>query len=352
MNEINRARLRLFCILLIVVIAAHALLLKLFLGGHSDDISTPEKSAETAAAAAPAPPPQPVYRYKVPNRNPYFGKPFNYAAAVQTLPPPLRALDGARNGILVDLDTHNVLWSKNSNAKVPVASMVKMMTLLLTFETLESDPRISLDSKVEITRTVLSVPRTGVIWLDPRETMPLSDLLKAVTIKSANDAAVQVAEFIGGDLGTFTEEMNKRADELGMRNSHFVNPCGLPDRKFGNSVSTPAEMVILAERLLEYPPLTHWSATATDWIRDRKTVLNNTNGMIRHGVPGVDGLKTGFINASGFCLTFTALRDGRRLAGCVTGFQNSRQRDKFCTQLLDWGYERIAELHKQTARRR
>ena len=99
---------------------------------------------------------------------------------------------------------------------------------------------------------MLKVARTGIVWLDPRETLPLSDLMKAAAIKSANDAAVQIALFFGnGDQEAFITKMNAKALELGMTGTHFVSPCGLPDRKKGNSLSTARDMVLLGERLLE-----------------------------------------------------------------------------------------------------
>ena len=202
---------------------------------------------------------------------------------------------------MVDLNTRNVLWEKNSFKMVPVASMVKMMTLLITFEEMEKNPAISLDTPVKITRTVLKVPRTGIIWLDPRETFPLSDLLKAVTIKSANDAATQVAEFIGGDVNSFIIRMNQRARARGMTHSKFVSPCGLKDKKYGNSLSCARDMVVVGEQLLEYPPVMQWSTTKQDSIRegDKKTILTTTNKLVNPRWPGVDGLKTGYTADAG-----------------------------------------------------
>ena len=170
--------------------------------------------------------------------------------------------------------------------------------------------------------------------------------MKAVTIKSANDAAVQVAEFIGGDVDSFVNRMNLRAQTLGMTNSHFVSPCGLPDKKKGNSLSCARDMVVLAEQLLEYPDVMRWSTTKQDFIREgeKKTMLTTTNKLVNPRWPGVDGLKTGFINASGYCLTFSVLRDGRRIVGCVTGFKSARDRDRFSRKLIDWGYARAAAL--------
>ena len=316
---------------------------RLFGGGKANAV--PEKKPE------PVKPPH-VWRFKKPSTNPMFGKPFDYSQAVRG-DLPAKVVPHAqecRTGIMVDLDTRKVLWEKNSGKPVPIASMVKMMTLLLAFDGLEADSSVSLDTPVQISRQVLKIPRTGVVWLDPRETLPLSDLMKAAAIKSANDAAIQIALLFSHDnLDNFVTRMNAKALELGMTESRFVSPCGLPDKKKGNSVSSARDMVILGEHLLEYPQYLTWSSTKVDYIRsgNKKTMLNATNRLINPHWPGVDGLKTGFTNDAGYCMTFSVLRDGRRIVGCVTGFPHaSKGRDPFVRKLIDWGYKRAAQLGK------
>ncbi len=368
MNEITRTRFRFLTVLLCTVAAAHVLLFAFVLRGRGDETAKEEVRQESAAEHAgfwsrlfgggkkeakeeitvlPPVPEKIVYRYRKPVGNPNFGKPFDYSEAVHgDLPAELASgSKGAGTGILVDLTSRKVLWEKNSRKPVPVASMVKMMTLYTTFDVLEKVPSISLETPVRITPTVLKVPRTGIIWLDPRETMPLADLLKAVTIKSANDAATMVAEFIGsGDVDRFIQAMNGNARKLGMTDSKFVSPNGLKDKTRGNSLSSGRDMVLLAEQLLEYPPVMRWATTKQDFVREgeRKTVLTATNKLVNPRWPGVDGLKTGFTSDAGYCLTFTVLRNGRRMAGCVTGFKVGRDRDRFCRKLIDWGYAKAA----------
>ena len=399
MNEITRARIWFLGVVLLIVLVAHLLFFLFFLhNGGSADAAKPVEmeqlsseaggavAAQAAAAAqeavpekassqlpekrsfwsrlfswgksaekkpvtpAPAAPPKPVvYRYKKPTGNPNFAKPFDYSSTIHgdLAADAVPGSSGARSGILVDLTTRKVLWEKNSRQPVPVASMVKMMTLYTTFEVLEKVPGISLETPVQISPTVLKVPRTGIIWLDPRETFPLGDLLKAVTIKSANDAATMVAEFIGnGDVNRFILAMNGNARELGMTDSKFVSPNGLKDPQAGNSLSSARDMVLLAEQLLEYPPVMQWTTTKVDYVRegDKKTVLTATNHLVNPRWPGVDGMKTGYTSDAGYCLTFTVLRDGRRMVGCVTGFKVGRDRDRFCRKLIDWGYARATQL--------
>ncbi len=371
MNEVIRARVRLFTVILLVILALHVIVIALFIPGRrsaapadnpvvQQEVVEPPAAApveskpgfwarlfgrgsstETAVEQAPKPPPAPVYRYKKPTGNPNFGLPLDFSHAVTSLPSKeVPGAAGVGTGIVVDLGTRQVLWQKDAHRSVPIASMVKMMTMLLTMESLEARPELSLNSPVKITKTALAVPRTGIVWLDPRETFPLSDLMKAVAIKSANDAAVQVAEFIGGSVDDFVASMNRRAVELGMTDSKFVSPCGLPDKVKGNSTSSARDMVLLAEQLLEYPDVMHWSGTQLDYIREgeKKTMLTTTNNLVNPRWPGVDGLKTGYISASGFCLTFSVLRDNRRIVGCVTGFKSARDRDRFCRKLINWSY--------------
>ncbi len=250
---------------------------------------------------------------------------------------------GVGTGIVVDMDTRKVLWEKNSRHPVPVASMVKMMTMLLTAEAMERTGKPELDDKITITRTVMQVKRTGVLWLAPGESFTMRELLLGIAVKSANDAATQVAEVIGGDVDSFVRTMNERAKALHLDSMRFYNPCGLPDKRGRNAMSSAADMVLLGEQLLEYPFLIEMCSTLKGAIRDGKTIFVNTNHLINPHYPGVDGLKTGYINQSGFCLTFSALRDGRRIIGCVTGFKNPGDRDRFCRKLIDWAYRQPAK---------
>ncbi len=311
-------------------------------------------------APAPEPPVQPLYRepnptlpavsstapsahsargrFHVASALPRFGAPFDFSGAIRGDLKELPGARAARTGIMVDMNTRKVLWEKESDRSVPVASMVKMMTLLLACEELESNAKLTLDTPVPVTQAAAKIGGSQ-IWLDTRETFPLSDLLMAVAIKSANDAAYQVGEFIGGgDMNAFIARMNRRAGELGMINTRFTSCHGLPIAGTPNSVSSAADMVRLGERLLEYPQLMTWAGTQVAYIRGDKTMLSNHNKLVRPQYPGVDGLKTGFIDKSGFCVTVSALRDNRRILLCVTGFSSANERDVFARKLLDWGY--------------
>ena len=335
MNDQTKGKIRVFGALLLCVVAVHLIVLRLIVPAKE---TSEKKQPEVKQEVPPPPPPKPVYRFRQPGGNPGLGQPFDFEGCLTKLPAGLARQDTCRSGIIIDLATRKVLWAKRPHDTVPVASMVKMMTLLLTMEELERDHKLSLQSKVDISPTVTKVPRTGVIWLDPKETFPLEELLLAISVKSANDAAVQVAEFIGGTVENFVKEMNQRAAELKMTRTKFISPCGLPDKKRGNSLSSVHDMSLLAEQLLEYPKVLEWSSTSTVWVRNKKTVLNTTNGLIKRNIKGVDGLKTGYTKAAGSCLTFTVKRNGRRLIGCVAGCQGGKARDAFCANLIDWAY--------------
>ncbi len=340
MNEISKTRIKLVAVILIVIVLAHIVIIKMIVPSKPAPVKEETDQTKTEEKA-----PVISYRYRKLSENQNFGKPFDHSTAVDgnLANQPLSA--GATSGFMVDLNTRKVLWMKNQTRSVPIASMVKMMTLLVAFEQLESHPEWSIEMPVKITAGATKVARTGIIWLDTRETMPLIDLLRATTIKSANDAAYQVAETLGGgDINAFIARMNQRAGELGMPGTSFVSPNGLPSKANGNSLSTAEGMVILGERLLEYPPVMEWASTQQTFIRDGKTELTNTNKLVNPRWPGVDGLKTGYTNDAGSCLTFTVLRNGKRLMGCVTGYGSSVDRDRFCRKLIDWGYERAAEI--------
>jgi len=305
------------------------------------------KSAEQTAGEKNGPsgkPEAPQTRYRKPSANPNFGKPLDFRKADRRnlpvkLVPGLKEWNGT--GIIVDMGTREVLWEKDSHKAVPVASMVKMMTMLLVAEELERNTELTLDTKIPVTASALKAlpERSGLVWLANGEEFTVRELLTCVAVKSANDAATLLGERVGGSVDGFVDRMNKRAKELDMKSTVFHNPCGLTDKRRGNSKSSAADMVLLGERLLEYPFLLEMCSTKQASIRDGKTVIATTNKLIAPHYPGVDGLKTGYIRVAGACLTFSVIRNGRRIVGCVTGFGHARDRDYFCRRLIDWAYD-------------
>jgi D-alanyl-D-alanine carboxypeptidase (penicillin-binding protein 5/6) len=345
MNQQRSGRLKFFIGILITIIVLHIIVLALIVNSSGSET---EKKEDKKASALPVSPVEksakpvtkkPVWRYRKRSADPRFGTPFNYSGARRNIGNIIPG-DTATTGILVDMNTRRVLWEKNSNRPVAVASMSKMMTLLLVMEHLEARPGLTLDSPIKISKTVLTLPRSGVIWLDPRETFSYADLIRCAAIKSANDAALQLALTVSGNEKSFVSLMNRKARRLNMTRTTFINAHGLPAPE-GHSLSTAYDMVLLAERLLEYPFLMQCSATPHSSIRtgDRKTVFKNSNNLIRRNFRGMEGMKTGFTRKAGFCLAFSVKRDGRRLMGCVTGFKSSSERDSFCSNLIEWAYK-------------
>ena len=308
----------------------------------SDDKKTPGTPAEQPVVKKPEQPEtkQAIHYWKK-STNPNFGKAFNFSKALRdnSISKVVPGVEECASGIVVDMDSRKVLWEKKSNKQVSIASMTKMMTLLLVFEELERNPELSLDKEITITKTAMNVPRTGVLWLSPGEKFKFSEIIRGAAIKSANDAAEMCAEITAGSVSEFINRMNKRSRELGLSAS-FTSTHGLPDKSGKAPSASAKDMVILGERLLEYPDLMSYFSIQQDSIREgeKKTIFVNTNRLINPHYPGVDGMKTGYTKAAGFCLTFSAVRDGRRIMGCVTGFKSAKDRDRFCRKLIDWAY--------------
>lgn len=283
--------------------------------------------------------------------------PFNFRHAWSGNIPELSASSMARSGILVDADSGNVLWDKQAAVAVPIASMTKIMTLLLASEDIYSRrDGISMDSEVKVSAAAMKIGGSQV-WLDVRETFKLEELLRAVAIKSANDAAYQVAEFLGGgDVDGFVNRMNRRARELGMKHTHFFNPHGLPGTTPSqDNVSSPEDMALLAEYCLGHARIMEMASMTKSTFRNGKLELINHNNLLpgrKFPAPGVDGLKTGFINRSGYCVTITCKRGGKRMIAVVTGFDSAKNRDLFTRDLLKWGYARVDDPDAANAKSR
>ena len=284
------------------------------------------------------------YKYKVSSKSPNFGKKLDFSKArhgnlsAKEVP----NCSSVRSGIIVDMDTRKVIWEKNSNSKVRIASMSKMMTLLLAFEHMEQKEDLSLNSIISIDKSVVAnVPRDGVIWLDNGEKFPFKDIITAAAVKSANDAAYVISKVVANNEKDFVRKMNQRAAELALTSTRFVNSHGLPNRRGVDTLGSAKDMVLLGERLFEYPVLMDIIKLPGATIREgkKKTVYRNTNTLMKSkNISGIDGLKTGYTRAAGFCITFSVLRNGRRFIGCVTGLPSAKDRNTFCANLIEWAY--------------
>ena len=285
--------------------------------------------------------------YKVRSHNPRFGNFFDYRKALWADKLPIAGCKQTCSGILVDLDTHKVLWAKKPRKGVAIASMTKMMTLLLALEALDARTDLELDTPIAVSPGAAGMGGSQV-YLDVKETLPFGELLKSMAIKSANDSAYLVAEYVGNNsMAHFIAAMNKRAYKLRMPSTKFVNVHGLTSDNRTNSISSPEGLAILAEQLLQYPLLMDWTSTKHDFFRPEgnkhRQALTNTNRLVGK-CSGVDGIKTGYTRAAGFCVTATCIRGGKRLVAVVTGFKSSKARNTFVSKLFDWGYRRALEL--------
>jgi len=265
---------------------------------------------------------------------------FPYRRAIRPLPDELaRATRECRTGILVDNTDRTILWEKDADRPAPIASMTKMMTALLLMEAIDKDPALSLDTPVRVTPEAARVEGSQV-YLDPRETFTLDELLKCMMIFSANDAAFLVAQFLGGgDVNRFVERMNQRAVELGMTHTRFYNPHGLPEPGTRReNMSTARDLVLVANECLKHPRIVKWSSTWLSWIRQRtgKPFQLVNRSRLVHDCPGVVGLKTGFTRKAGFCITAVCRRGGREWILVLMGCPSQKVRNQLACKLFDW----------------
>ena len=235
--------------------------------------------------------------------------------------------------ILIDEDSGTVLYEKNADDRRPIASITKVMTLLLTFEALEAG-RVRLDDAVPVSEHAYHMGGSQ-IWLEPGEQMTLKEMLKAICISSANDAAVAVAEYIGGSEAAFAEQMNARAAELGMTSTHFVNACGLDAE--GHLSSARDVALMSREILLHHSEVRDYCSVWMDTLRGGATQLVNTNKLLK-SYTGITGLKTGTTGKAGVCISASAERDGLRLIAVVLGAASGKERFQAATTLLDYGF--------------
>lgn len=209
----------------------------------------------------------------------------------------------ASSAIVIEQDTGKVLFDKNPNEKLPPASMTKIMTMLLIMEQVEKG-KLKLNDKVRASEHAASMGGSQ-IFLEPGEEMTVNEMLKGIAIASGNDASVAVAEHIAGSEEGFVNMMNKKAKDLGLKNTHFQNPTGLPAK---DHYSTANDMAIMARELMKYPLIRKYTGKYEDYLRedtDKKFWLVNTNKLVRF-YPGVDGVKTGFTTEAKYCLTASA----------------------------------------------
>ncbi|WP_245701523.1 D-alanyl-D-alanine carboxypeptidase family protein [Franzmannia pantelleriensis] len=237
--------------------------------------------------------------------------------------------------IVVDSQNGEVLHSANADATRYPASLTKMMTLYLAFEAVE-EGRLSLDQPLPVSSYAASM-QPSKLGVKAGDSITLRDAIPALIIRSANDVAVVVAEALGGTESQFGDMMTAKARSLGMHNTYFRNASGLPDSL---QTSTARDLATLSVRLMnDFPGYYHYFANASFTYRGQ--TINGHNRLLRN-YPGADGLKTGFIRASGFNVATSAVRDGRRIVAVVMGGFTAQSRDDHMMTLLDRGFMRAA----------
>ncbi|HEX9881838.1 MAG TPA: D-alanyl-D-alanine carboxypeptidase family protein [Hyphomicrobium sp.] len=235
--------------------------------------------------------------------------------------------------LLFDMTDGHVLYAEDPDAPWYPASLTKMMTAYLAFEAIRDD-KVTEHTRIFISPNARKQPPTR-LGLAVGKDLPLSDALRALIMRSANDIAVAIAETLGGDEMSFVKLMNQKAAELGMLNTHFINPHGLPAE---DQVTTARDMALLSQALLrdfpEHAPL--YAMTQTKVLNDKITI--GTHNALLTNFPGGDGIKTGFTCASGYNLAASATRDGRRMIAIVLGAPSSAKRNARAAALLENGF--------------
>lgn len=245
-------------------------------------------------------------------------------------------------GILVEYQTGKVLFSKNEDKKLYPASMTKMIGLYLVLQSLEEET-IKLEDKVIVSSRAASMGGTQ-IFLQPNESISVEELIKSVAINSANDAICALAETVSGSIESFVELMNKTAKEFGCNDTNFVNPTGFDDP---NHYTCAKDMAIIARNLLTFEEkILCYTSKYEDYIRndsDNPFWLVNTNKLVKF-YDGCDGLKTGFTQKAGFCLTATAKRNNVRLISVVMNASTKDIRSNDTVKLFNYGFSRTEAL--------
>lgn len=241
----------------------------------------------------------------------------------------------AKSAILVDFNTGKVLYSKNENEPLAMASMTKVMSMLLIMEKID-DGSLKYDDIVEIS-TESSSMGGSQIFLNPGDKYKVIDLLKGVAMASANDAVVALAEKTYGSKEHFIEAMNKKAESLGLKNTHFVNVHGIDEE---GHYSSAYDMSVMARELLKHEKILDFTRVYEEYLTkpDGSQIwLVNTNKLVRF-YDGVDGLKTGFTQNAGYCLTATGKKNNLRLISVVMGEESIEKRSSDTVKLLNYGF--------------
>ena len=304
--------------------------------GADADAAPPEEASSAIdlfPSAAPPPPPRPAQVVAATVASVYA--PADIAAwSVKNPSVTTIARSPCIGAIAIDADSGRVLVEENADALALPASMTKMMLLLLLQERIEAG---SLATNAVVPVSVRAAKTGGSqVYLDPRESFPVEDLMYALMIQSANDAAVALAEFAAGSCEAMVVEMNRRAAELGMRNTRFASVHGLPaSAGEPNDATTPRDMAILSAELCQHPDALRYTSEAFRVFRPAKPFEMRThNPLLQRKTPGCDGLKTGYTKYAGYSIAASVVRNGRRVVVVQMGSPDKQTRDRKLDELL------------------
>ena len=243
----------------------------------------------------------------------------------------------AKSAILMEPISGKVIYEFNSHEKLPIASVTKIMTMLLTIEAIDSG-KIHLSDKVTVSETAKKMGGSSML-LDTGEVRTVEELLKGIAVASGNDAAVAMAEYISGSQEAFVAKMNERAKALGMKDTTFKNCTGL---SAVGHVSSAYDIAIMSRELLKHQSILKYTGTYMETISEgRKTPIGlvNHNKLVRF-FKGCDGLKTGFTDDAKYCISATASRDGVRMLSIIVGAPTYTIRNRDCSMLLNYGFSK------------
>ena len=247
----------------------------------------------------------------------------------------LEVTPNATKAILIDPDSKQILYEKNIHEETSIASLTKMMGLILIFEEIDSG-KIKYTDKVIASSNAANMGGSQ-IWLSPGEELTVDELLKGIIMASANDGIVAMAEYIGGSEENFVKMMNDKARELNLMHTNFVNPTGLDEE---GHYSSAYDLAIIASELMKHKDVFKYTTLYEDYLRkntNNKFWLVNTNKLLK-SYKGVDGLKTGMTDKAGYCMAITAKRDNMRILAIVLGEKEGKVRNKETSDLLDYGF--------------
>lgn len=256
-----------------------------------------------------------------------------FSSVALTIKEPSLELNG-KSAILMDANTGTVLYESDADIRLSPASVTKVMTLLLVFEAIEKGT-LKYEDVLTVSENAASMGGSQ-IFLEQGETMSVDELLKSVIVASANDAAVTLAEHVGGSEEAFVDMMNRRAKELGMKNTNFENVTGLDDDTT-NHLTTARDIAIMSRELLKHKKITDYTTIWMDTVRNGEFGLTNTNRLVRF-YRGITGLKTGSTSRAGFCISASAKRENLHLIAVIMGADSSDARNTSVAKLLDFGF--------------